>query len=172
MTILRTERLLLRPVRAEDLPSFVAFYADPQVMSVRKYGVLDRETAQTHVQVMLDHWENHGYGMWVVTDNSDGSFAGECGIRWQKDSPGDPDGPDIELSYGLSPLFRQRGLATEAARAVIDHARVGLKLGRVAAVARADNSISHRILEKLGMTLIWRSEGREPPLVKYALEFR
>ncbi len=143
---------------------FEGFYADPQVMSVRKYGVLDRETARVHVQVMLDHWANYGYGMWVVTDSADGAFVGECGIRWQEDNL------DIELSYGLSPAFRQRGLATEAARAVIAHARDHLKLVRICAIARADNKISHRILEKLGMNLIWRSEGREPPLVKYLLE--
>lgn len=165
MTILRTERLALRPVQVEDTQTFEAFYADPQVMSVRKYGVLDKETARVHVQAMLDHWAKYGYGMWVVTECTDSAFVGECGIRWQEDSP------DIELSYGLSPAFRQRGLATEAARAVIAHARDQIKLQRITAIARADNHISHRILEKLGMTLIWRSEGREPPLVKYLLEF-
>lgn len=146
------------------MKTFENFYADPQVMSVRKYGVLDRETARVHVQVMLDHWAKYGYGMWVVTECTDGVFVGECGIRWQEDNP------DIELSYGLSPAFRQRGLTTEAARAVIAHARDHLKLVRICAIARANNKISHRILEKLGMNLIWRSEGREPPLVKYLLE--
>lgn len=146
------------------MPTFEAFYADPQVMSVRKYGVLDKETARVHVQVMLDHWAEYGYGMWVVTNSTDGAFVGECGIRWQE------DGADIELSYGLSPNFRRRGLATEAAKAVIAHACGQLRLGRIVAIARADNHISHRILEKLGMTLIWRSEDQNPPLVKYLLK--
>ncbi len=164
MTTLRTERLTLRPVQVGDMQRFEDFYADPQVMSVRKYGVLDRETARVHVQVMLDHWAEYGYGMWVVTDSTDGAFVGECGIRWQEGSD------DIELSYGLSPVYRGRGLATEAARAVIEHTRNHLKLGRICAIARADNSVSHRILEKLGMFLVWRSEDREPPLVRYLLE--
>ncbi len=54
----------------------------------------------------------------------------------------------------------------------IDHARTLHQFEHISAVARADNHISHRILEKLGMTLFWRSEGREPPLVKYRLKLQ
>lgn len=163
MTILRTERLILRPVQREDMPLFEAFYGDPAVMSVRKYGVLDPETAREHVEIMLQHWQARGFGMWVVLDAADKAFAGECGLRWQDDSG------EIELSYGLSPRFRGRGLATEAAQAVIDHAREDLKLERVVAIARNNNHVSHRILEKLGMKLISREVFGRSDLVKYLL---
>ena len=145
------------------MPTFEAFYGDPEVMSVRKYGVLDRETARAHVETMLKHWQEHGFGMWVVTGRTDSTFMGECGIRWQE------EGAEFELSYGLSPQFRGRGLATEAARAVIDHARGTLKLERVVAIARSSNHVSHRILEKLGMELISRNPFGRPDLVKYLL---
>ncbi len=158
--------MLLRPVREEDVPTFEAFYGDPEVMSVRKYGVLDPETARVHVRAMLDHWDKHGFGMWVVADLADGVFMGECGVRWQE------EGAEFELSYGLSSQFRGRGLATEAARAVIDHARGTLKLERVVAIARSSNHVSHRILEKLGMELISRNPFGRPDLVKYLLSTR
>lgn len=164
MTVLRTARLILSPVLPGDMQHFLKFYANPEVMAVRKYGVLDPDTARRHVEIMLDHWSKHGYGMWVLRDTKKGVFVGECGIRWQDDSP------DLELSYGLHPDFRRRGLASEAAQAVVAHARDTLGLPRIAAMARADNHISHRILEKLGMTLVWRSSDREPPLVKYAMD--
>lgn len=163
MTVLHTKRLTLRPVQREDMSLFEAFYGDPEVMSVRKYGVLDPETAREHVEVMLRHWDTRGFGMWVVEDTADKTFAGECGLRWQDDSG------EIELSYGLFSRFRGRGLATEAARAVIEHAQNSLKLERVVAIARNSNHVSHRILEKLGMKLISREVFGRSDLVKYLL---
>lgn len=163
MTILRSQRLILRPVQREDMSLFEAFYGDPEVMSVRKYGVLDPATAQEHVEVMLRHWEARGFGMWVVEDASDNAFAGECGLRWQDDSG------EIELSYGLFSRFQGRGLATEAAQAVIDHARESLKLERVVAITRSSNDVSRRVLEKLGMKLISREVFGRTDLVKYLL---
>lgn len=163
MTILQTERLALRPIQPDDALAFEAFYGDADVMSIRKYGVLDAKAARGQVEEMLRHWETHGFGMWVVTDIDSAEFAGECGLRWLEDAT------DVELSYGLYPRFRGRGLATEAARAVMDYGIESLALERIVALSRGDNSASHRVLEKLGMTLEWRRASQPHGLVKYAL---
>lgn len=163
MSILRTKRLSLRPVQAGDAPAFEAFYGDPEVMSIRKYGVLAPPAARAQVREMLRHWQTHGFGMWVVTDIASGAFAGECGLRWLEDAT------DVELSYGLYPQFRGRGLATEAARAAVDYASEVLKLERIVALSRGDNAASHRVLENLGMTLEWRKAAEPHGLVKYRL---
>jgi ribosomal-protein-alanine N-acetyltransferase len=158
---LETARLTLRPVRAGDRPAFVAFYSDPEVMAIRKYGVLDAQGAGIQMQRMLEHWATHGFGMWVVEERSSRAFAGECGLRWQE------DGSDVELSYGLYPRFRGRGLATEAARAVLDVGVKVLGLTCIVALSRGDNATSHRVLEKLGMALEWRKEKGIHGLVRY-----
>ncbi len=163
VTILRTKRLTLRPVQPEDAPAFEAFYGDADVMSIRKYGVLDPAVARTQLREMLRHWRTHGFGMWVVTDAATGAFAGECGLRWLEDRT------DVELSYGLYPRFRGRGLATEAARAIVDYGIDVLELGRIVALSRDDNTGSHRILENLGMNLEWRRPSEPHGLVKYVL---
>lgn len=161
MTTLRTRRLTLRPVESGDTSRFEAFYADPAVMAIRKYGVLNAEAARTQVRCMLEHWRTHEFGMWVVEDRATGKFAGECGLRWLE------DGSDVELSYGLYPQFRGHGLATEAARAALDFGTEVLGLERIVALSRGDNHISHRVLEKLGMTLEWRKESGTHGLVRY-----
>ncbi len=161
MTELETTRLTLRPVRFEDTPAFVAFYADPEVMAIRKYGVLDAKAARHQVQRMLYHWSTHGFGMWAVEERSSREFAGECGLRWQE------DGSEVELSYGLYPRFRGRGLATEAARAALDFGVEVLGLAHIVALSRGDNALSHRVLEKLGMALEWRKERGMHGLVRY-----
>jgi len=148
-------------VTLEDVQVFEAFYGDPEVMEIRKYGVLDAETAARHVRGMVHHWQTHGFGMWVIEDRITSAFVGECGLRWRE------DGSDVELSYGLYPQFRGRGLATEAAKAALDCAAGVLGLERVVALSRGDNAISHRVLEKIGMTLEWRSDEGVHGLVGY-----
>ncbi len=166
MTTLHSKRLILRPVHSDDASAFEAFYSDPEVMAIRKYGVMNPEAARTQLQGMIEHWKTHGFGMWAVVDRATGEFAGECGLRWLEDAS------DVELSYGLYPRFRGRGLATEAARAVLDYAVKVLGLDRIVALSRGDNSTSHRVLEKLGMTLEWRKQSGQHGLVRYCLRRR
>ena len=161
LTTLRTERLTLRPVEPEDTAAFEAFYADPAVMAIRKHGVLDTEAVRSQLGHMLEHWATHGFGMWVVEEQCSGEFAGECGLRWLENNS------DVELSYGLYPRYRQRGFATEAARAALDYGANVLGLSRIVAISRGDNTKSHRVLEKLGMTLEWRKQKGQHGLVQY-----
>jgi RimJ/RimL family protein N-acetyltransferase len=57
---------------------------------------------------------------------------------------------DVQLSYELSPECWGRGYATEAGRAVLEYAFGRLKLDRVVAFARPDDTKSVRVIEKLG----------------------
>ena len=154
---------MLRPVLPEDTAAFEAFYADPAVMAIRKYGVLDAPAARRQVEAMVDHWHAHGFGMWVVEEKVGGAFCGECGLRWLE------DGSHVELSYGLYPRFRGRGLATEAGRAAVEFGTGVLGLECIVAISRGDNRVSHRVLEKLGMRLEWRRETGPHGLVRYRL---
>jgi ribosomal-protein-alanine N-acetyltransferase len=164
MISLQTSRLILRPVARDDLELFVAFYGDPSIMAIRKLGVLDAQGAARELDTLLEHWRRHGFGMWVVEERDSRRFAGECGLRWLEDDS------DVELSYGLCPELRGQGLATEAARCVLEHGFTKLGLRRIVALSRGDNRVSHRVLEKIGMTLEWRRPVGHRGLVKYAVE--
>ncbi len=164
MITVRTARLILRRVEPADRAAFEAFYGNPVVMSVRKFGVLAPDAANAAFQRVLRHWEDHGFGICAIIDRASGAFAGECGLRWLEDRT------DVELSYGLLPAFRGRGLATEAARAMLAHGFDALGLQRIVALSRGDNAPSHRVLEKLGMTLLWRRPRGRHGLVKYAID--
>ncbi|MEQ9641690.1 MAG: GNAT family N-acetyltransferase [Alphaproteobacteria bacterium] len=141
---LRTARLELRPVGPEHEADFVAFYGDPEVMAIRRYGVMAPDVAAAQHAKLMAHWAKHGFGMYAVL--VDGVFAGECGLRWRDDRP------EVEVSYGLLPAFRGKGYATEAARAVMAFGFETLKRQQIVAYSRSDNLVSHRVLEKLGMT--------------------
>jgi len=62
------------------------------------------------------------------------------------------DAPD--LGYAFLPEGRGRGLAREAARAVLAHARGTLALPRVLAIVKPGNAASARVLVAAGMRFV------------------
>ncbi|WP_193187176.1 GNAT family N-acetyltransferase [Nisaea sediminum] len=163
---LETDRLILRRFEEADRAEMIRFYGDPEVMAIRKYGVRDPEAASAAFDVLMRHWETHGFGLYAVLERGSGAFCGECGLRYVD------GGMEIEISYGLFLLFRGKGYATEAATAARDVAMKVLGLPDLVAFSRGDNTVSHKVLEKLGMVLV---ERREVPahghgVVRYLLK--
>jgi RimJ/RimL family protein N-acetyltransferase len=154
MTILKTDRLILRPFGEEDL-DHLAFLASPP---------RTREETQARLQKILDHWHRHGFGVWAVLEQATGQFAGHCGIGYLHELP------DVELTYALLPRFRGRGLATEAVIAILRHAFEVVGLPRVLGVAVVDNVASHRVMAKAGMRLQGPYEYDGKQAVMYAIE--
>jgi len=162
---LETRRLVLRRFEEADRTEMIRFYGDPAVMGIRKYGPRTPRAASAAFDVLMQHWDRHGFGLYAVIERASGGFCGECGLRHVD------DGTEIELSYGLFLPFRGQGYATEAAAAARDVAMDILGLPELVAFSRGDNAGSHRVLEKVGMVLV---ERREVPahghgVVKYRL---
>ena len=79
-----------------------------------------------------------------------GAVIGACGIAML-------DGKTPELGYWLGLPFWDQGFATEAARAVIDHAFGALGHDTLLAGARVSNPASRRVLQKCGFQ--WTGVG-------------
>jgi RimJ/RimL family protein N-acetyltransferase len=73
-----------------------------------------------------------------------------------------PHTTEFGLYYALSPTHQRQGYATEAARAMIDHAFNALKLKRIVATTTYDNAASMGVMRKLGMR-IERNPHSDPP---------
>lgn len=158
---LQTERLILRPADEWQRASLVAFLGNPDVMAVRKLGVLDADAAGAVVDEMIAHWRTHGFGMYAVIERASGRFLGECGLRYLE------DGTVPEISYGLLPEARGKGYAREAATATLRHGFDTLGHRRIVAFARGDNAVSRRMLETLGFSLLWEKPENDYTLVHY-----
>lgn len=61
--------------------------------------------------------------------------------------------PEVGLFWAIDPAHQNRGYATEAARALVDHAFADLGLGRLVATTEHDNVASQAVMRKLGMRL-------------------
>lgn len=88
------------------------------------------------------------YDLWAVVDVELGKVVGHCGLLPRRLGTRDV----IELVYVFGSRHWGRGLATEAARAVVDHGW-SLGLERVVAVVAPENLGSIRVARKLGMTI-------------------
>ena len=139
-----TTRLRLRPLRHEDLDDLAEVYLHPLVM--RWIGSITREDVERELARQIEHQRTLGWSFWAVEDRRTNRMIGDCGLQ-----PLEHHGPDVELGYDLHPDVWGRGLATEAARAVMRQAFGPLRLDHVMAVVKTDHVASQRVLEKAGL---------------------
>lgn len=145
--VLETARLRLRELAAGDAPFVLRLLNDPTFLRyIGDRGVRDLDDARRYiVRGMVDSYERHGFGLWLVELCEAGDEPiGLCGLVSREGL----DAPDI--GFALLPQWWSRGLAHEAASAVMAHARRVIGLERVLAIANPDNASSVRLLQKLG----------------------
>jgi [ribosomal protein S5]-alanine N-acetyltransferase len=148
MAILHTSRLLLRPFRAEDVDLLAVLMANPDFMRF-SLGPFSRKQTVEFLERLLA-WTRAGVpSQFAVIFCQTGDLIGYCGFFHHH-----VDGTDeVEIGYRLHPDYWNRGLATEGAQAVRDHAFRDLNLARVISLIHLDNAPSRRVAEKNGMLL-------------------
>jgi ribosomal-protein-alanine N-acetyltransferase len=88
------------------------------------------------------------YGFLAVVLKNSGELCGICGLLVQELD----HGRETEVGYHLLREFHGRGIATEAARGVIEHAFDALGHDRIVSLIRPDNLASRRVASKNGLT--------------------
>jgi RimJ/RimL family protein N-acetyltransferase len=137
--VLKTERLVLRAPRRADANA-IACLANDRRIAVNTARIPHPYSVDDAEQFIAAINRRNGETAFLVT--RDGAPIGVCGI--------DPQDNGAELGYWLGVSFWGQGYATEAARAVIDHAFGTLELEALQAGARVSNPASRRVLEKCG----------------------
>jgi len=159
--VLRTERLVLRPVTADDHAALLAHWAAPDVRRFLFDGAMlpAAEIAEA-IEDSARDFARAGYGLWLVHENGRSDLVGTAGLR-----PLEAIG--LEIFYSLAPGSWGRGYATEAARAVLDRALGPLGMPEVLAEIDEGNTASIAVIERLGMTRFDVVPGLLGPMVRY-----
>ncbi|MFI9384427.1 GNAT family N-acetyltransferase [Kutzneria sp. NPDC052558] len=156
----RTERLLLRRVRSEDLPAVVQIQGDPAANRHNPIGTATPSRIAQQLRCWVADWEEHGVGYWLVVDAETEQAVGIGGLR-----PIEHEGrPALNMFYRFRPSAWGRGLALEMARAAVDWAEREGPAAPVVVLTTRDNLPSIRLARRLGFQL----SGADP----YWLEFR
>ena len=166
---LLTERLELRWLSVDDAPMMLAVWNDPAfVRFVGDRGVHSLEEAEVAMREgLLQLYEKHNYGPFVVIRRDDGANMGICGL-FRRDGLDEPD-----IGFALLPEYCGKGFGYESSSAIIQHARDSLELPRVLAIVSPENSTSIALLQKLGLSYERhiRLPGDDHDILLYSIEF-
>ena len=149
MTILETDRLILRRWRPTDRLPFTRLNADLRVME-HFPALLTPAESREMIDRIEAHFVRYGFGLWAVELRATGDFTGFVGLNVPTFDA--PFTPCVEIGWRLAPEFWGHGLATEGARAVLHHAFVDLALPEIVAFTVPANHRSRSVMEKLSMT--------------------
>jgi RimJ/RimL family protein N-acetyltransferase len=154
VTEIATARLLLRPLRAGDVPAFAAYRSDPGVARYQSWGTpYPPAEAERFVAEQRDVAFGRP-GPWVqlaVADRVTGALHGDCAVRIPAEQP-----HTAEVGVTFAPAAQGRGLATEALGAVVTRLFGQHGIHRIYGEADDRNDAVHRLFERLG----FRCEAR------------
>lgn len=144
-----TERLLLRPLRPDDIDPLAVLFADPAVWWYPFGRGLTREESERFLDRQISRRETYGFAMWAAQLKATNELIGYVGLSvplWLPEVL-----PAVEAGWRLHPNCWGRGLATEGARASLRYGFDVLALDRIIAIYMPDNVASERVMIKLGM---------------------
>ena len=140
---LRSDRLSFRRWSTADLSLAQSLWGDLEVS--RFLGALSPEAVQQRLNLEIANENKYHVQYWPMFFRSNEEFVGCAGLR-----PYCPEQQIFELGYHLRPHYWAQGLATEAAKVVINYAFQTLKVSALFAAHYPGNVASRHVLEKLG----------------------
>ncbi|GGD61645.1 GNAT family N-acetyltransferase [Aurantiacibacter arachoides] len=147
---LATDRLVLRPPTADDLPFLLAEMNTPMVMRYLGGEVFTEADVTSRLQADIDAFgRDDGWKRWTIFRRDDNARVGRCGLfRVRMKAAPDALRGQPEIGWTLAEAYWGKGFATEAARAVLNHAFADLP--EVYAQTSDSNAASTRVMQRLG----------------------
>ena len=144
---LTTARCILRPIAATDFRLLADLAQDAEVMRYVRTPDLDDEGSRPAFERSLAMADAQGHGMWIVSEQ--GTDLGWVFLKAEIEGT-----PCHELGYRYLQKAWGRGIASEVATALADHARDALGFGHLFGITHPDNAASKRVLAKAGLSQI------------------
>ncbi len=170
MTKFLTERLLLRPLKLDDAKAIV--------QEINKF-----EIARNLARVPYPYERKHA-DEFITWANGVDRKSSICAVAWAA-TPSALIGivsyewnetkQDAELGYWYAESVWGKGVATEAATALVRHAFESAGHPKLVSCYHDDNDASRRVLEKVGFTAVMKcnhfsvAQNREVPTTNMAL---
>ncbi len=164
-TILETKRLRLRRLSMGDLDALFALYRDPETRRYFPEGTLTFEETKEELEWFLNgHPDHPELGLWATIYKETGAFIGRCGLLpWTIDGR-----QEVEVAYLLDKAYWSQGMATEAARGIVEYAFDTLQLSRLICLIDRDNVASIRVATNIGMTFEKEGKDDKGPFLLYS----
>ncbi|WP_162128089.1 GNAT family N-acetyltransferase [Flavobacterium phycosphaerae] len=145
---LSTARLLLRKLTPEIFDYIYLHYSDAELMTF--LGTADEaalaKEKEKHRKGLATF--NKSFCYFLILDKNTTKIIGWCGFHtWYLDHN------RAEIGYGLfDDAYKQKGIMSEAAKAILDYGFGPMNLHRVEALIGKDNMASLSLVKKFGFT--------------------
>ena len=146
--VLLTRRLRLSDFSASHLPDLARMNADPEVMRYFP-ATLNPEESVALLQRITEHQRINGYSLFALHLKESDAFVGWCGLMVVPFEAHFT--PAVEIGWRLNKIFWGKGLATEAAEAVLRLGFLELGLSEIVSFTAELNQPSIRVMQKIGM---------------------
>lgn len=146
MTILETDRLILRELVADDAAFLHTLLTDADFLAmIGDRGVRTLADAERAIPERYHtSYAQHGFGMWLVEGKAEGAKLGLAGLVRR-------DGLDhVDVGYAFLPEARGQGYALETTRGVLAWA-AARGIAPVVAIVNPENAASIRVLDRAGL---------------------
>ncbi|MCE3280533.1 MAG: acetyltransferase, ribosomal protein N-acetylase [Bacteroidetes bacterium] len=141
-----TPRLVLREITINDAPEVFAFRSNKEAMLfIGKPPAKSIDEAKELIQKFNDGLNNNDAATWGITLAGEDKIIGTIGF-WRMEK----DHYRAEIGYMLHPDYWNKGIASEALNAVMEHGFKDLKFHTIQAFLTPENISSSRLLEKAG----------------------
>lgn len=151
MTILETERLILKPVSACHELELHELHCDPLIVnSIWNGDPPSLQDTREKLALYLHSWEEKKYGFWLVYEKQPEGLrlVGRSGFRPF------PGTDEIEFGHCYSSSASGKGIAVEAGRSVFNFAFMSLELEMVIGVISPNNHRAIKVADKLGQRFV------------------
>lgn len=150
MTILRTNRLALRPLLPDDAEDYAAMRFHPEVAKWLPPAPGNQDerallaTARATIDRFAASWQERRLAPWGVF--LDAKLIGHGGLNYV------PEFDAVEVLWALHPEAWGKGYATEVAEAALNYGFGALDLGSIFAITLESNKASQAVMTRIGLT--------------------
>ncbi len=165
-----TAHMVCERLRPDHLAELERLLRDPRVsrwVSATPEPPSEDEVA-SGLASKVEHWERHGFGLWLLRDRGTGEMVGRGGLQHTFVA----EMHEIEVGWAIVPERWGEGLGTELARTSLDVGFEQLHLLQVVAFTLPDNMASRRVMEKAGFRFECEIEHVGLPHVLYRCRAR
>ena len=161
--------IVLRPLREEDIEPIYQACQDPVICAFTRVPyTYDRELAEEFVRGSDLAYRAHQGIVFAI--EYQGAFAGTIGLHSIQLTD-----HCAEVGYWIEKSHREKGIATEAVKALLNFSLNIAEFRRIEAMADFDNVASQRVMERAGMVRdallrnrVTKADGRQIDMVLFS----
>ena len=150
--IIETPRLILRPFEKSDAEELFDMDKNPNVHQyLWQTPVKSIDEVYAYIEMVQKQYEERGIGRFSTILKETGELIGWTGIKFVNEAPENGNINFYDYGYRLNEKFWNKGYASEATKAWINHGFNEMKIDAMHAYTHTENMASNHILEKHGM---------------------